>query len=212
MKKADQIIEILEKEYPNARIALNFGDNWQLLVAVALSAQCTDERVNKVTPALFERFPSVEDFASANLEEIEQLIYSTGFYRAKARNIKGAAERVVSVYGGKVPDTMEDLLTLPGVARKTANVILHTAFGKACGIVVDTHVIRISGLLKLVPAKLVKTKNAVAIEKKLVGIVPQEKWGSFTHLLINHGRKVCIARRPRCGECVLNKLCPSAKL
>ncbi len=205
-------MELLEAEYPDARIALNYGDNWQLLVAVALSAQCTDERVNKVTPPLFARFPRVEDFAECDLEELEQLIYSTGFYRAKARNIRGAAVRIVEQFGGEVPDEMKDLVTLPAVGRKTANVVLHTAFGKPVGVVVDTHVIRISGLLRLVPDKLVRVKNAAAIERRLMKLVPQDKWSAFTHLLINHGRKVCIARKPRCGECVLNKLCPSAKL
>ncbi|MBL4694059.1 endonuclease III [Candidatus Gracilibacteria bacterium] len=207
----EQVISILEGEFPDATIALNFEGEFQLLVAVILSAQCTDERVNKVTPALFARFPRVEDFAQCDIEELEKLIYSTGFYRAKAKNIRAAAVMIVEEFGGAVPSEMESLLRLPGVARKTANVVMWTAFGRAEGIVVDTHVIRISGLLGLVSAKLSAVKNAVKIEKELCEIVPHNKWGGFAHLLILHGRKTCIARRPRCGECVLNKICPSAK-
>lgn len=207
----EQVISILEKEFPDAKIALNFEGEFQLLVAVILSAQCTDERVNKVTPALFARFPRVEDFANCDIEELEKLIYSTGFYRAKAKNIKAAAEMIVDEFGGEVPHDMDSLLKLAGVARKTANVVMWTAFGRAEGIVVDTHVIRISGLLGLVSPELSAAKNAVKIEKELCKIVPRDKWGGFAHLLILHGRKTCIARRPRCGECVLNKICPSAK-
>lgn len=209
-KNVSAILEELEKEYPKAKIALNYGTNWQLLVAVILSAQCTDERVNKTTPALFEKFPEVEGFARAEQEDIEQLIYSTGFYKAKAKNIKGAAEKIVNEFGGKVPDEMDDLLKLPGVARKTANVVLSAAFGKQEGIVVDTHVARLSGRLGLVSEKLSKAKNAVKIEQELMEQIPRNKWGKFAHQLIWHGRKVCIARKPKCDKCVLNKVCPSA--
>jgi len=211
-KNVKEILDILREDYKDAEIALNFGDNWQLLVAVALSAQCTDERVNKVTPPLFKRFPTVKDFAECDIEELEKMIYSTGFYRAKARNIKAAAVRIVEHFEGEVPSEMEDLLSLGGVARKTANVILHTAFEKSEGVVVDTHVARICGKLGLVPKKMADDKRAVEIEKLLKKIVPKSDWGKFSHWMIHHGRKVCIARRPRCAECSLNKLCPSANL
>lgn len=211
MKKRNAEILIgLKKLYPTAKIALRFGDNWQMLVAVILSAQCTDVRVNKVTPPLFKKYPKVEDFAECEIGELEKMIYSTGFYRAKARNIRGAARRIVGEFGGKVPTTMSDLLKLPGVARKTANVILSSAFGKSEGIVVDTHVMRLSGRMGFVNRKLVGAKNAVRIEKELMKIVPRRDWGIFSHQMIMHGRKVCVARKPKCGECGLNGICPSA--
>jgi len=212
VKKNDAILDVLRNEYSGAEIALNFSNNWELLVAVILSAQCTDARVNMVTPPLFERFPTVQDFAECELEELEKLIYSTGFYRSKARNLRGAAARIVAEFGGMVPRTMKDLLSLPGVARKTANVILHTAYGIREGITVDTHVARIAGKLRYVPKKMADGKKAVQIERKLMKIVPREDWGVFTHWIINHGRKVCVARKPKCKSCVLNKLCPSAEL
>lgn len=212
MKNIGQIIEILKGTYPEAKIALKFGDKFQLLVAVILSAQCTDKRVNMVTPILFKRFSRIEDFAKCNIAELEKLIYSTGFYKNKAKNIKAAAGKIITDFGGKVPDTMENLLKLSGVARKTANVILETGFGKNEGIVVDTHVCRISGLLGLVPMKLSKVKNAVKIEQQLMKIIPKSEWGKFAHLLIAHGRNICVARRPKCKVCPLNKLCPSADL
>lgn len=211
-KRLSEIIRLLKKEYPNAGIELSFkkGDLFQLLVAVILSAQCTDVRVNQVTPPLFARFRSVRDFAECDLNELEKMIYSTGFYRNKAKNIKGAAEMIVQKFGGKVPDTMEALLRLPGVARKTANVVMSSGFGKDEGIVVDTHMIRLNGLLDLVPADIVKSKNAVKIEKELMKIVPREDWGRFSHLIVWHGRRVCKARRPECGKCVLSGVCPSS--
>lgn len=209
MKNVSEVISILKKTHPDARIALDFGDTWQLLVAVVLSAQCTDVRVNMVTPPLFKKLPAVADFDECKIEDLEKMIYSTGFYKSKAKNIKGAARMVLGEFGGKVPSTMEELLRLPGVARKTANVILHAGFGKSEGVVVDTHVIRLSGKLKWVPQKLVKTKNAVKIEGNLMKIVPKKDWGRLSHLLIFHGRNICIARRPKCRECTLNKLCPS---
>ncbi len=210
--RAKEVVGILKSEYPNAKIALDFGDEFQLLVAVILSAQCTDVRVNMVTPPLFKRFPSPSDFASCDIEELEKMIFSTGFYRAKAKNIRAAANMIVDDFGGKVPSNMEDLLKLPGVARKTANVVLHTAFGISTGVVVDTHVIRLAGKLKLVDAKFVKPKNAVKIETALMKLVDKKDWGVLSHLLILHGRSVCIARRPKCAECKLNKLCPSISL
>lgn len=212
MKNVPKVISILKENYPDAKIALTFKGNWQLLVAVILSAQCTDERVNKVTPPLFERFSRVEDFADCKIEDLEKMIYSTGFYKNKAKNIKAAAEMVVSKYGGEVPDTMDELLALPGVARKTANVVLYSGFGKTVGIVVDTHVARLSGKLGWVSEKLSKAKNAVKIEEELIKIIPREDWGKIAHLLILHGRKTCIARRPGCIECPLNKLCPGVEL
>lgn len=205
-------IKGLKKAYPDAKVELDFGSVWELLVAVILSAQCTDVRVNKVTPGLFKRFSSVHDFAKCKLPELEKLIYSTGFYKNKAKNIKGAAEMILQKFDGKVPDEMENLLKLPGVARKTANVILSGGYGRNEGVVVDTHVIRLSGLLKLSSAKDVKTKNAVQIEKDLMKIVPKKEWGLFSNLLIFHGRRVCIARRPQCEKCVINKVCPSSRV
>ncbi len=207
-----QLVRLLKKEHPDAKIALDFENTFQLLVAVILSAQCTDIRVNKVTPPLFKKYPTVQDFAEVKLADLEKMIYSTGFYRAKAKNIKGASEVIVSDFGGKVPDNMKDLLRLPGVARKTANVILDSGFGKNEGIVVDTHVCRISGKLGLVPMKLSKAKSAVRIEKDLMKIVPRKDWGLFSHLIVFHGRRVCVARRPKCKECTLKKLCPSVDL
>jgi endonuclease-3 len=205
-----KIIEILKKQYPDSKIALNYGNLFQLVVAVILSAQCTDVRVNKVTPALFKRFPDAKDFAKCDVTELEKLIYSTGFYKNKAKNIKGAAQKVVKEFGGKVPGTMEELLSLPGVARKTANVVLSSGFGRNEGIVVDTHVARICGLLGLVPKKMSEAKNAVKIEKILMELVPKKDWGIFSFLMIDHGRAICIARKPKCEICPLNKICPSS--
>ncbi len=204
-------IKVLKATYPKAKIALNFEGSWQLLVVVILSAQCTDERVNKVSPPLFERFTTVKDFAEADLAELEKYIYSTGFYKNKAKNIKAAAQKILKDFGGEVPGTMAELLTLPGVARKTANVVLHTAFGRSEGIVVDTHVIRLSGRLNWIPKKLRATKNAVKIEEELTKVVPKEDFGIVSHLLIWHGRKTCVARKPKCASCPLNMTCPSSE-
>lgn len=212
MKQVSEIVKILRRTYPDAGIALKFKGMWQLLVVVILSAQCTDARVNQVSPGLFKAFPGIRDFADASLDDIEQKIYSTGFYKAKARNIKGAAQKILADFGGKVPDEMDDLLKLPGVARKTANVILSSGYGKDEGVVVDTHVLRLSGLLGLVPMKLSKAKNAVKVERELMEIVPKKDWGKISHLLTWHGRNICIARRPKCPKCPLNKICPSAEL
>lgn len=209
-KRVLGIIRELRKAYPDVRVELDFGNVWELLVAVILSAQCTDVRVNKVTPELFKKYPTVADFANCDLCELEQKIYSTGFFKNKAKNIKATAQKIMAVFGGKVPSTMEKLLTLPGVARKTANVVLSGGFGKNDGVVVDTHVIRLSGLLGLASRKAVKTKNAVQIEKELMEIVPRKDWGDFSNLLVWHGRRICIARKPQCEKCVIRKLCPSS--
>lgn len=210
MGDVEQIIKILKKKYPGARIALNFGNPFQLLVAVVLSAQCTDVRVNKITPALFKKYPDVSAFARAKVGDLEKMIYSTGFYKNKAKNIKAAAEKIVKDFGGELPDNMSDLLQLPGIARKSANVILEAGFGKVEGITVDTHVCRVSGMLGLVNKKLSESKNAVKIERILMEKVPKECWGIFPHLLVFHGRQICVARRPKCGICPLNKICPSS--
>ncbi len=212
MKYIEQIIKILKKKYPTAKIALNFGNLFQLLVAVVLSAQCTDVRVNKITPALFKKFPDAKAFAKAKIGDLEKMIYSTGFYKNKARNIKAAAEKIVGDFGGKLPNNMDRLLGLPGIARKSANVILEAGFGKVEGITVDTHVCRVSGMLGLVDKKLSKSKNAVKIERILMKKVPRKDWGIFPHLLVFHGRQICVARRPKCGMCPLNKICPSSKV
>lgn len=211
-KRIPKIIQILKKTYPEAKIELNFGDKFQLMVAVILSAQCTDKRVNKVTPALFKRFPKVRDFAQCRIEELERLIYSAGFYKNKAKNIKAASQKIVVEFGGEVPGRMDDLLKLPGVARKTANVILDAGFGRSEGIVVDTHVARVSGMLGLVEMKLSKAKNAVKIEQKLMELVPRGEWGKFAHLLVWHGRRICVARRPKCEICPVIGLCPNARV
>jgi endonuclease-3 len=205
-----QIIKILKKKYPDAKIALNFGNLFQLLVAVVLSAQCTDVRVNKITPALFKKFPDAEAFAKAKIGDLEKMIYSAGFYKNKAKNIKAAAIVVVADFGGKLPENMDGLLGLPGIARKSANVILEAGFGKVEGITVDTHVCRVSGMLGLVDKKLSQNKNALKIEQILMKKVPRKDWGIFPHLLVFHGRQICVARCPKCGVCPLNKICPSA--
>jgi len=205
MKNIKEIVKILKKEYPEAKIALRFKNTWQLLVATILSAQCTDVRVNKVTPVLFKKYRRMRDFAKAGQKEFEKDIHSTGFYRNKAKNIIGSANKILNEFKGRVPAAMEELTSLPGVGRKTANVVLSSGFGIVVGIVVDTHVSRLSQLMGL-------TKNAGPdkIEEDLMKIVPKKSWGVFSHLLILHGRKICKARKPFCKECRINKLCPSA--
>ncbi len=206
--KPDNTIEImqrLDRAYPHARIALNFSNPLELLIATILSAQSTDIGVNKVTPALFARYKTAEDYANADVAELESLIKSTGFYHNKAKSIIGAAAAIVRDFNGKVPETMAQIITLPGVARKTGNVVLYNAYGVLDGIAVDTHVIRLSNLLGLS-----REKDPVKIERDLVKLVPKDKWGKFSYLLIDHGREVCIARRPKCDICVLNDICPSA--
>jgi len=199
------IIKILRRSYPKARTSLRHRSAFELLVSTILSAQCTDARVNKITPALFKKYKTPRDFACAGQSHLEKEVRSTGFYRNKAKNIIGASKKIVREFGGKVPDEMAKLTTLPGVARKTANIVLSASFHKAEGIAVDTHVKRLSGRLGLS-----KHSDPVKIEKDLVKIVPHRDWLDFNYILVEHGRKTCIARKPLCGECVLNKLCPSA--
>ncbi len=204
-ERAAEIDARLKELYPRASIALGFESDFQLLVAVILSAQTTDVGVNKVTPVLFARFPTAEALAAADPAEVEDIVRPTGFFRNKTRNIIGAAQRIVAEYGGRVPDTMEDLLTLPGVARKTANIVLFNAFGKTEGIAVDTHVFRLSHRLGFS-----KQEDANKVERELMALFPREEWGALTYRLIEHGRAVCDAKRPICGQCVLVDLCPSA--
>jgi endonuclease-3 len=200
-----KIIGILEREYPHSRTALAFEIPLQILIATILSAQCTDERVNRLTPALFRKYPDAEAFAKADRAELEKDIRPTGFFRNKAKSIIGAAAKIVSDFGGRVPDTMAELIRLPGVARKTANIVLSSAYRKAEGIAVDVHVKRLSGRLGLS-----KQENPEKIERDLMEIVPKKHWLDFNYLLVNHGRKTCPARKPKCPECKLAKLCPSA--
>ncbi len=200
-----EIYKILEQKFPNAKIVLNYSNDWELLVAVVLSAQCTDKKVNEVTQKLFQKYPSLEDYTKANLQEFEKDIKSTGFYHHKAKNILAAAKMVQEKFGGKLPKTMVEITTLPGIARKSANVILGNAFGVVEGIAVDTHVCRISQRLGLT-----KNSDPVKIEKDLMQILPKEKWFKFTYLIIDFGRSICDAKKPWCSICPLNKLCPSA--
>ncbi len=204
-ERAMRVIELLEKLYPNAKTALNYSDPLELLVATLLSAQTTDERVNIVTQTLFKKYRKPEDFANADIQELEQDIRSTGFYHNKARNLKRAAQLLVEKYNSHVPKSMEELLELPGVARKTANIVLYNAYGVIAGIAVDTHVRRLSQRLGLT-----QQNQPEKIEQELMMLVPKEKWMKLTDLLIFHGRQVCIAKKPKCDICVLNKICPSA--
>lgn len=206
-ERAGEIVARMREAYPDAHCSLDHENAYQLLVATILSAQCTDERVNKVTPALFERYPEPADLAAAEREELEELIHSTGFFRNKAKSLQGMAEAVVEGHDGRIPDTMKELVKLPGVGRKTANVILGVAFGKAEGVVVDTHVKRLSGRLKLTAQK-----TPTKIERDLMEIIPREDWTQLAHFFIDHGRAVCDARAPKCGECVLADICPSARV
>jgi len=206
-KRIGQIVRLLKKGYPEARCSLDYGNALELLVATILSAQCTDERVNVVTSSLFRKYRTWEDYASAPAAELEADIKSTGFFRNKAKSIQGACRRIGERHGGRVPDRMDELLELPGVARKTANVVLGNAYRIASGVVVDTHVSRVSGRLGLSAEK-----TPEKIERDLTAVVPESDWIDFSHLLIAHGRKVCKARNPACGQCVLATLCPSAGL
>ncbi|MDY0002860.1 MAG: endonuclease III [Polyangia bacterium] len=199
------ILEALRATYPTVTCALDHVDPFQLLVATILSAQCTDERVNQVTPRLFERYPTPAALAKAELSSIEEIIRSTGFFHNKARSIQGASARIVEGFGGRVPRTLEDLTTLPGVARKTANVVMGTAFGVPSGVVVDTHVRRLSGRLGLTTQT-----DPEKIERDLMDLLPEEEWIDFSHRLIWHGRKICKARAPQCERCLLAPACPSA--
>ncbi|MBD0372913.1 MAG: endonuclease III [Pyrinomonadaceae bacterium] len=206
-ERAKKIIKLLKREYPDAACSLDYSNPLELLVATILSAQCTDERVNQLTPALFRKYPSYEDYLKVPQSELEQDIRPTGFYRNKARAIQGACRLIKEKHEGVVPDKIEELLLLPGVARKTANVVLGNAYGIASGVVVDTHVARLSQRLAL------STKTQPEkIERELMELVPRRDWIVFPHLLIAHGRKICKARTPLCAECLLEKLCPSSLL
>ena len=197
-----EILDRLAKAYPNAECALHHRNPWELLVATILSAQCTDVRVNMVTPELFRHFPTPKAFAEASLPAIEELIKSTGFFRNKAKSISGAAKKIVNEFGGKVPQTLAELITVPGAARKTANVVLGVAFKKAEGVVVDTHVLRISNRLGLT-----QSDDPKKVEQDLMKIIPRDRWIAFSHEVIFHGRQVCVARKPRCVECSLETIC-----
>ena len=205
--RARKIVARLEREYPDATCALHHASALELVVATILSAQCTDARVNMVTPTLFAKYRTAADYAAADPHVLEREIQSTGFFRNKTKSIIGMAQGLVERHGGEVPDTMEALTELPGVGRKTANVILGTWFKKNEGVVVDTHVHRLSRLMKLT-----RHDDPVKIERDLMELLPRDKWTWWSHTLIQHGRQVCIARRPKCEACVVNKLCPSSKV
>jgi endonuclease-3 len=196
------ILSILDRMYPNATCALHHSSPWELLVSTILSAQCTDKRVNLVTPGLFRKYPSIQDFANANQPELAQDIRSTGFFNNKSKSVIAAARKILADFGGEIPRTIEELLTVPGAARKTANVVLGTAFGIASGVVVDTHVQRIARRLDLT-----KETDPQKIEKDLIKIIPKDKWIAFSHQIILHGRALCVARNPKCAECGLNPVC-----
>jgi endonuclease-3 len=198
------ILRGLDEAYPDVECALHHTSPWELLVATILSAQCTDVRVNMVTPELFKRFPTPAAMAKAGLPELEALIRTTGFFHNKAKSIKGAAQKIVADFGGKVPQTLAELITVPGAARKTANVVLGVCFNKAEGVVVDTHVFRIAHRLSLA-----KGDTAQKVEQELMQIIPKDRWIDFSHQLIHHGRQVCIARKPKCVQCNLEQLCHS---
>jgi endonuclease III len=200
--RLDKILATLDRMYPDVTCALHHSNAWELLVATILSAQCTDKRVNLVTPGLFRKYPTIQDFAAAKQEELAQDIRSTGFFNNKAKSVIGAARKILSDYGGEVPQEIELLLTVPGAARKTANVVLGTAFGIASGVVVDTHVQRIARRLDLT-----RHVDPINIEKDLMKAIPKPKWILFSHQLIHHGRALCVARNPKCVECGLNPLC-----
>ena len=200
-----KVFELLEKEYPDAKIALDFSNPLELLVATILSAQCTDKRVNKVTKDLFRKYTKPEDYADADLSELEQDVRPTGFFRNKAKNIQKASQLIVEKHQGRVPQTMEELVELPGVARKTANIVLYGGFGKISGVAVDTHVRRLSKRLGFT-----ENDNPDKIERDLMNLIAKDKWMRLADLLIFHGRNICFARKPKCGECVLSDYCPSA--
>ena len=203
-ERVTAILKALDEAYPDAQCALDHRSPWELLVATILSAQCTDVRVNMVTPELFRRFPAPAAMAKASLPELEELIRTTGFFRNKAKSIQGAARKVTEEFGGNVPDTLAELVTVPGAARKTANVVLGVCFGKAEGVVVDTHVFRIARRLELA-----KGDSPEKVEQELMQVLPRDRWIGFSHQIIHHGRQVCIARNPKCNLCNLEPLCRS---
>ena len=204
-QRAAKIINLLKTEYPEAKIALKSVTPVQLLVAVILSAQCTDRQVNKVTASLFKKYKTAKDFANANLKTFQHEIRSTGFYRNKAKNIIASAKMVQKDFKGKVPDSMEDMLKLPGVARKTANIVLAGVYGVTAGIAIDTHCIRLTQRWGLT-----KNKDAVKIEQDMMSLIPKKDWERFSLMTIKHGREICYARKPDCKGCFLNRICPSA--
>jgi endonuclease-3 len=201
-RRVERILKALDELYPGATCALHHQNAWQLLVATILSAQCTDKRVNEVTPALFAKYPRIEDFANANQQELASDIRSTGFFNNKAKALIGAARTILAEFHGQVPRTMEDLLRVPGAARKTANVVLGTAFGIPSGVVVDTHVQRVSRRLDLT-----KEDDPVKIEQDLMKVIPRERWILFSHQVIHFGRNICVARKPKCPQCPLDPIC-----
>jgi len=203
-ERVQAILKGLDEAYPDAVCALTHRTPWELLVATILSAQCTDVRVNMVTPELFRRFPTAAAMAKAKLPELEELIRTTGFFRNKAKSIQGAAKKITEQFGGGVPKTLAELITVPGAARKTANVVLGVSYGLAEGVVVDTHVFRIAHRLSLA-----KGDTAQAVEQELMKVLPQDRWISFSHQVIHHGRQICIARKPKCEQCNLEQLCHS---
>jgi len=205
-QRTKKIIDILTKEFPDSKTALNYTNALELLIATILSAQCTDERVNKVTPELFKKYPAPQHYVDVSLEELGDDIRSTGFFNNKAKSIQKCCREMIDRFGGKVPNTLKDLVSLPGIGRKTANVVLGNAFGIP-GIVVDTHVRRLAGRLALSDKK-----DPDKIEMDLNGVVPQEEWTHFSHLLIDHGRKTCRARKTLCAQCTINHLCPSSEV
>ncbi|KKU95588.1 hypothetical protein A3A64_02255 [Candidatus Gottesmanbacteria bacterium RIFCSPLOWO2_01_FULL_48_11] len=235
-ERSQSIIGVLKKAYPRAKIVLRYRTPWELLVSVILSAQCTDVMVNKVTEKLFAKYKTLDEYVTADLEQFEKDIKSTGFYHNKAKNILAAAKLIKETFGGTVPRTMEELLTLPGVARKTANVVLGNAYGVVEGIAVDTHVLRLSQRLRLVDLEKIggkkeitfqrlttgshtvtlidykKDADPVKIERELMGVIPKKDWFITTYLLIDHGRAVCKAQKPDCGHCVLSQLCPASRI
>lgn len=202
-QRALKVAKLLAAEYPDATCALHFSNPLELLIATILSAQCTDVRVNMVTPTLFKRYKTAAKYATANRTDLEKAIQSTGFFRAKAKSIQGAARALVAEHKGQVPKVLDELVELPGVGRKTANVVLGTAYGIPSGVVVDTHVTRLSQRLGLT-----KHKDAVKIEHDLMAQLPQKEWIDFSHRMIHHGRRICVARKPKCSQCVLSQLCP----
>ena len=201
-QRVSEILSRLDQLYPDVKCALTHSSAWELLVATILSAQSTDANVNRVTPGLFKKYPTVQDFAALTPQELEPDVHSTGFFRNKAKSVVGAAKKIVADFGGEVPSNIDDLLTLPGVARKTANVVLGSWFNIGVGIVVDTHVTRISRRLELT-----KERDAPKIEQDLMKIIPQDRWILFSHQIIWHGRTLCIARSPKCAECLLENIC-----
>ncbi len=207
-QRALKILQIMQQTYPGATTALNWSTPLELLIATILSAQCTDERVNEVTAPLFKKYKTCADWAAVDQETLEQEIRPTGFFRNKAKSIRAACAAICERFGGQVPKTMAEMLTLPGVARKTANVVLGTAYGIAEGIVVDTHVSRVAVRMGLTPPQNTKSINTTKIEKDLMELFPRDQWVFIAHALIWHGRRVCTARKPKCDECPVNELCP----